>query len=201
MAPFADQAARLKCALHRDYPTSKMSLKKAAKSCGRYVAAAIRQAGAESQAFALDFLVPIAGFYLAEDRQFKIVRKHLVVPSAHRPVGPSAIMGESPLEIDIAFLRPARILKDKGEAYRKDDYESGAGDRADDWRNENQQESENRECESRSRCIFPALLGQFLVHHVQLGASRPHTQGSPSLLKRTDTIIVPKDAYNVNGRL
>lgn len=34
MAPFTDQAARLKCALHRVYPTSEMSIKKAAKSCG-----------------------------------------------------------------------------------------------------------------------------------------------------------------------
>ncbi len=52
MAPFADQAARLKCALHRVYPTSKISIKKAAKSCGHLVDAADKCAAAESQALA-----------------------------------------------------------------------------------------------------------------------------------------------------
>ncbi len=52
MAPFADQAARLKCALHRVYPTYKISIKKAAKSCGHLVVAADKCAAAESQALA-----------------------------------------------------------------------------------------------------------------------------------------------------
>ena len=99
--------------------------------------AAIRQAGAESQAFALDFLVPIAGFYLAENRQFKILRKCLVVPSAHGPVGPFAIMGKTPFEIDIALFCPARVLQDQSETDRKNDDEAGAGNRADDRRNQN----------------------------------------------------------------
>ena len=85
----------------------KISIKKAAKSCGRYVVAAIRQAGAESQAFALDFLVAIPCLHLAENWQFKIFGQGLVMSPAHRPVGPFGILGESPLEIDIAFLRPA----------------------------------------------------------------------------------------------
>ena len=136
----------------------KISIKKAAKSCGRYVVAAIRHAGAESQAFALYFLAPIAGLHIAENGEFKIVGQSLVMPSAHRPVGPFAILGEPPLEIDIAFLGPARILQDQSQADRKDDDETGAGNRADDRRNNDQYEADDRKQESGAGSIFPTFF-------------------------------------------